>query len=96
MHGDSGYISTNNEEIYNKAIALRNHGLINRDHVTEFGYVSRMDTLQAAILNFRLTKLDKLIEKRRNNAKLYFENIFNKEIELPIEKKKNLALIILL
>ena len=51
-----------------------------------------MDTLQAAILNFRLTKLDKLIEKEEITQKLYFENIFNKEIELPIEKEKEFHL----
>ena len=94
--GDSGYISTNNEEIYNKAIALRNHGLINRDHVTEFGYVSRMDTLQAAILNFRLTKLDKLIEKEEITQNFTLRIYLTKKLNFRLKKKKNLALIILL
>ena len=52
--GDAGYLTTNNEEIAKKVKLLSNHGLKNRDIVENFGYVSRMDTLQAAILNYHL------------------------------------------
>ena len=45
-----------------------------------------MDNLQALILNHRLDNLDKLIAKRRNNAKFYFNNL-RKEIFIPEEKK---------
>ena len=83
--GDSGFITTNSEEVYLKALSLRNHGLINRDHVENFGYVSRMDTLQAGILNYRLKKVDEIIKKRRNNAKIYLENLNNNKILLPYE-----------
>ena len=69
-----GFITTNDEGIYKQALVYRNHGLIDRDRVENFGYVSRMDTLQAAILNYRLKKLDTVILKRRKNAKLYFKN----------------------
>ena len=43
--------------------------MTNNRNVKNFGYVSRMDNLQAAILNFRLDGLNNLIKKRRNNAK---------------------------
>ncbi|NBU99600.1 MAG: DegT/DnrJ/EryC1/StrS family aminotransferase, partial [Spirochaetia bacterium] len=39
--GDAGYLTTNDESIYNRIIKLRNHGLIDRNTVEEFGYVSR-------------------------------------------------------
>ena len=72
-----GFITTNDEGIYKQALVYRNHGLIDRDRVENFGYVSRMDTLQAAILNYRLKKLDTAILKRRKNAKLYFKIMQN-------------------
>ena len=37
--------------------------MTNRNRVKNFGYVSRMDNLQAAILNFRLKKLNNIIKK---------------------------------
>ena len=84
--GDSGYMTTNNYKIYLKAKSLVNHGMEKRNIIKNFGYVSRMDNLQALILNHRLDNLDKLIAKRRNNAKFYFNNL-RKEIFIPEEKK---------
>ena len=84
--GDGGFITTNDENIYFKAKALSNHGMLNRDKVESFGYVSRMDNLQAGILNYRLNKLDKIISLRRKNAQFYIENIQNNNIFIPLEK----------
>ena len=55
--GDGGFLTTNDENMYSYAKSLRNHGIVDRDRVDNFGYVSRMDNLQAAILNYRLKKL---------------------------------------
>ena len=52
--GDGGYITTNNFKIYKKIKSLSNHGMENRNIIKNFGYVSRMDNLQAAFLNFKL------------------------------------------
>lgn len=84
--GDGGFITTNSKQIADQIKSLRTHGMIERDNVKNFGYVSRMDSLQAAILNYRLDKLDSVINKRRKNAKLYFEKLDNKNIYFPIEK----------
>ena len=51
--GDSGYLLTNSKNIYNKIQDLKNHGMSNRNVIRNFGYVSRMDNLQAAVLNYR-------------------------------------------
>ena len=48
-----------------KELNLRNHGLKNRNNAETFGYVSRMDTLQSEILNFRLKNLNSIIERRK-------------------------------
>jgi dTDP-4-amino-4,6-dideoxygalactose transaminase len=84
--GDGGFLTTNDNNLYERAKALRSHGIIARDRVDSFGYVSRMDNLQAAILNYRLKKLDQIIKKRRDNAKHYFNNIDNEDIIFPLEK----------
>ncbi len=85
--GDGGFLTTNDEKTYLKAKALRNHGMADRDRVDNFGYVSRMDNLQAAILNYRLKKLDEIIDKRRQNAQSYLEYIEKEEVFIPREKE---------
>ncbi len=85
--GDGGFLTTNDENIYLKAKALRNHGMADRDSVDSFGYVSRMDNLQAAILNYRLKKLDEIIDKRRQNAQSYLEYIEKEKVFIPREKE---------
>jgi dTDP-4-amino-4,6-dideoxygalactose transaminase len=84
--GDAGYITTDSDEIAARVRLLRNHGLKDRDTVTEFGYVSRMDPIQAAVLRYRLTRLDSLIERRRTNAALYRELLKGVPIRLPQDK----------
>ncbi len=85
--GDSGYLVTNNYKIYKKIYDLRNHGMTNRDVVHNFGYVSRMDNLQAGILNFRLKSLKKNILSRRKNVALYQKYLDPKNYYFPKEKK---------
>jgi dTDP-4-amino-4,6-dideoxygalactose transaminase len=85
--GDSGFIVTNNFTYYKKALAMRNHGLENRNLVKKFGFLSRMDVLQAAILNYRIKNLNPTIAKRRENAKFYLENLSRRNLTLIDEKK---------
>jgi dTDP-4-amino-4,6-dideoxygalactose transaminase len=84
--GDGGFLTTNNESIYNKIKNLRSHGMEeDRNNVKNFGYVSRMDNIQAAILNFRLKGLRKIIKIRRNNVKIYLENLNSSKVYFPEE-----------
>ena len=86
--GDSGYLTTNNKNIYNKIRNLRTHGMeTNRNNVKNFGFVSRMDNLQAGILNFRLKNINRVINLRRKNVELYLKNLNLNKIYFPIEKK---------
>ena len=86
--GDSGFITTNNKNYYKKLKLLINHGLENRNMSSSFAYVSRMDTLQATILNYRLKNLDEKINKRRKIASIYFKKLKNLPILLPVEAKE--------
>ena len=85
--GDGGFITTNDEKIYSEVKALRNHGMTDRNTVNKFGYVSRMDTIQATILNYRLGKLDEIIQKRRDNAQIYFDTIKTEFVDMANEKE---------
>ena len=84
--GDAGYITTDSDAIAARVRLLRNHGLVDRDTVSEFAYVSRLDSLQAAVLRYRLTRLDSLIERRRANAARYRELLQDVPIRLPSDK----------
>jgi dTDP-4-amino-4,6-dideoxygalactose transaminase len=86
--GDSGYLTTNSKKISQLVKNLRNHGMTSRNIVKNFGYVSRMDNLQAAILNFRLKNLKNIIEKRRRNAGLYFKYLDKNNIHFAEENIK--------
>ena len=77
--GDGGYLTTNNYNHYKKIKSLSNHGMENRNIIKNFGYVSRMDNVQAAFLNYKLKNLNKLIKKRRRNAEIYFKNLDRKK-----------------
>ena len=86
--GDGGFIVTNNKSLEFKIKTLRNHGLKNRDEALYFGYNSRMDNIQSAILNFRLKNIDSIIKKRRSNALYYFKNLNKNIIFFPEETKE--------
>jgi len=73
--GDGGFMTTNRDDVAASVRLLRNHGLADRNTVKEFGFVSRMDTLTAAVLEFRLGRLDNIIQKRRANAARYRDQL---------------------
>ncbi len=85
--GDSGYLVTSKKKYADRAKKLINHGMKKRGVVEEFGFVSRMDNLQAAILNFKLKSLNNIIKVRRNNAKMYNKFLNQEFIELPKNDK---------
>lgn len=84
--GDGGFLTTDDENIYRKLKVLSNQGMEGRNIVNNFGMVSRMDNLQAAILNYRFKKLEQVITKRRQNAKSYIERLRQKKIFIPKEQ----------
>ena len=68
--GDGGFILTNDTSLAKKLYLLRNHGLKNRNNCDFFAYNSRLDTIQAAVANYKLkNKLNNITKKRITNAK---------------------------
>ena len=82
--GDGGAIVTNNETLNERIRKLKNLGSIIKYHHEILGRNSRLDSIQAAVLNVKLEYLDRNNEKRRNVAKLY-NNLLkdNQNIILP-------------
>jgi len=85
--GDCGYLTTNDKNLFISAKKMRNHGLQDRNVVKNFGFLSRMDVVQAAVLNFRVKKLKKIIASRRSNAKFYFDSLDRSKFKIIDEKK---------
>lgn len=71
--GDAGFITTNDGGVADALRRLRNHGLADRDTVSEWGFSGRIDALNAEILNTRISGLPGIIKKRRANAFRYRE-----------------------
>ena len=88
--GDGGAITTNNLELAKTIRELAVHGMPKRYFHTNIGYNSRLDSLQAAILNVKLTRLNKWIERRKAIANNYISQLSSIEsIELPSNNLSN-------
>ena len=83
-YGDGGAIFTNSDNLAHKMRGIVNHGMYERYYHDEIGVNSRLDSIQAAILNVKLKYLDKYNKRRQEAANHYnaaFENI--DQIEVP-------------
>lgn len=89
-YGDGGAIFTNDENIALKVRAIKSHGGIKRFHHEYIGVNSRLDTIQAAVLNVKLDNFENSISSRSNIANNYIKNL-NKctMLKLPLIKSGN-------
>ncbi len=69
--GDGGIILTSNKTLYKKMKLIRDHGRNKKNDVEIWGLNSRLDNLQAKILDIKFKKYNKIINHRRNIAKIY-------------------------
>ena len=79
-YGDAGIITTNNKNHYLKMMKIRNLGSVEKFKHEEIGFNSRLDTIQAIILNEKIKNLDSLNKKRRVIAHYYSKHINNSKI----------------
>jgi dTDP-4-amino-4,6-dideoxygalactose transaminase len=87
--GDGGLITTNDDEIAGKLKTLRAHGAKPKYYHHIIGYNSRLDAIQAAVLNVKLNYLDKWIQNRIKNAAIYNKALNEIEgIKLPQKSNK--------
>ncbi len=83
--GDAGAVTTNDEELANIIRALGNYGSSKKYVFDYVGQNSRMDEVQAAVLNEKLKWLDRDNERRVAIAQRYINSIRNTNVTLPTE-----------
>lgn len=82
--GDAGAVTTNDLNIADKIRLLRDHGQKTKTEIVCYGWNSRLDNLQAAILNIKFKYLPKWIERRQQIANLYYKGLSSiEELKLP-------------
>lgn len=82
--GDAGVITTNDEKLAQMLRALRNYGSHEKYKNLVPGVNSRLDEIQAAMLDVKLKFLDRETQHRRKIANLYLTEIRNPLIKLPL------------
>jgi aminotransferase EvaB len=94
-YGDGGFILAKNFSDYKKIKRLRFYGIEtmennkfkNKYYANENGFNSRLDEIQASILNIKLNNLGTFIAKRKKLASLYIKNLSSTDLKLPIKNK---------
>jgi dTDP-4-amino-4,6-dideoxygalactose transaminase len=82
--GDGGAVITNDDAIQDRVLQLRDHGRRADGEIVSWGLNSRLDNLQAAILDARLKSYEAVIERRRSLARLYRQRLSElDELKLP-------------
>ncbi len=94
-YGDGGAIFTNDDDLAHKLRGIVNHGMYKRYYHDEVGVNSRLDSIQAAVLNVKLPHLDSYCNARRNAARFYnnafsaYKNIITPTVTYNCNKNGN-------
>ena len=93
-YGDGGFVLTKNFQLYKRIKRLRFYGIetvdkknkfFNDYYANENGLNSRLDEIQASILNLKLNYLKTNIKKRKSIARFYINNLKKTNLVLPLE-----------
>ncbi len=93
-YGDGGFILTNDYKLHKKIKRIRFYGIETIDNKNKFkdqyysnenGINSRLDEIQASILNYKLKKVDYFVKRRKQIAEIYFRELESTELTLPTE-----------
>lgn len=89
-YGDGGAMFTNDDVLAEKLRMISNHGMKVRYYHDSIGVNSRLDTIQAAVLNVKLAQLDTYIANRQRAA-AYYDNAFanHPNITIPARDPKS-------
>ncbi len=85
-YGDGGMITTNSAESAEQLKLLRNHGAVVANRHQLIGCTSRLDTVQAAILRLKLKTVHAAIQRRRELAARYRQQLPTDVIVLPTDR----------
>ena len=87
-YGDGGAIFTNDDELADKMRAIANHGMVIRYHHDEIGVNSRLDSIQAAVLDVKLPHLNEYIASRQRAA-AYYDQAFAEHPNMLIPARES-------
>ena len=73
--GDAGALTTNDEGLYERVRSLRDHGRMPDGDLAGWSFNCRLDNLQAAILDVKLRSVPAWVERRREIARVYHEEL---------------------
>lgn len=82
-YGDGGMVTTNRDDLNERIRRLRNHGAVQPYLHSEFGYNSRLDEVQAAVLRLKLKRVRADIEGRRKVAAEYTRCLAGGAVKTP-------------
>ena len=85
--GEGGFITTNNKNLRDKLLMIRNHGMIHGYDTKIFGLNFRLPEINAAIATIQMKKLPKFLKSRKTNAKFLSKLLSDLKISLPTERK---------
>jgi dTDP-4-amino-4,6-dideoxygalactose transaminase len=86
-YGDGGALMTNDDDLAKKMRMIANHGQEKKYYHKVLGCNSRLDTIQAAILNVKIKHLD-LYSQARNDMASFYDSIFAEIVEIEIPKRQ--------
>ena len=81
--GDGGMITTNSDSLAEKLKLLRNHGVTSANVHSLIGSTSRLNCVQAKLLQVKLKSIDETARRRLNIVKMYFEQLEGLDLDLP-------------
>jgi len=83
-YGDGGAIATNDKKLYKKLLKIRNYGQRKRYYHDIYGFNSRLDEIQAGVLNVKLRNLDSWNKRRKRIAGIYNKAFRNNRYIIPL------------
>ena len=84
-YGEGGMLSTDDDDIAEKAKIIRDHGSVNKYNHVRIGLNARMSGLQGAILDVKLKYLEMWTTMRRRNAQFYNQLLKSNDVLTPFE-----------
>lgn len=88
-YGDAGFVTTNEASLASKIRLLQAHGQARKNDHQLYGFNSRLDELQAAVLRVKLRHLDKRNARRRAIAAFYRERFADLPVRVPTEPEES-------
>lgn len=84
-YGDGGMIATNDDTLAEQLRLLRNHGITGPNQHELIGCTSRLNCVQAVLLSLKLPSVHQVIDRRRDLAKRYIDQLQECELTLPMD-----------